>query len=511
MSSMDTTSETEATATTSPEQLGLEAKEAGNVLYKQAQYSKAVEQYSKAIEYQPNEASYYNNRSAAYLMLQKFAEALTDVETAIRLDGTNAKYFVRSAKCNLQLGKLNDVDRAIASARAIDPSVNVQQESQGLTHVRTYLNNAQAALDNAQYNLVVSTLDRCLQICPGATDFMCKKAEAYIHLKQYGEASIITTTILQKDGTHVGAWYVRGLCAYYQGENEKCIDFFQRALRNDPDHSLSRVALKRTREIASLKEQGNTAFNAGRNQEALEFYTKALAVDPLNVNVNSKLYYNRALVSSKLKQSLSAVQDCSKALELDPAYHKALLKRARLYLELEKYEEAVQDFDAASKADPSNSDVRRELRNAQLELKKSKRKDYYKILELSKDADEEAIRKSYKKQALKWHPDRIATGTEEEKAEYDRKFKDIGEAYKILSDPQAKARYDSGQDLEEEGGMSHSNVDVQNIFASMFGGGHPGFSFGGGFPGGFGGGFPGGSRRGRGHGHAHNPYEDDDW
>ena len=54
------------------------------------------------------------------------------------------------------------------------------------------------------------------------------------------------------------------------------------------------------------------------------------------------------------------------------------------------------------------SEYRRMLDEAKLELKKSKRKDYYKILGISKGATEEAIKKAYKKEALKHHPGKSA-------------------------------------------------------------------------------------------------------
>jgi DnaJ homolog subfamily C member 7 len=66
-------------------------------------------------------------------------------------------------------------------------------------------------------------------------------------------------------------------------------------------------------------------------------------------------------------------------------------------------------------------------------LKKAERKDYYKILDVDKNATPDEIKKAYRKLALKWHPDKNAA-TEESKALADKMFKDIGEAYAVLSD-----------------------------------------------------------------------------
>ncbi|KNC76957.1 hypothetical protein SARC_10571 [Sphaeroforma arctica JP610] len=144
------------------------------------------------------------------------------------------------------------------------------------------------------------------------------------------------------------------------------------------------------------------------------------------------------------------------------------------------------------------AEIKQQLRNAQLELKKSLRKDYYKILGVPKDADETQIKKAYRKGALKWHPDKNQNNL----AEADKMFKDVGEAYAVLSDQKKRYRYDSGADLEDEGGMGGGTggVDVNEIFR-MFqqGGMGGGGSGGGGFEHG---GFDfGGQRQSRGHSH----------
>ena len=69
-------------------------------------------------------------------------------------------------------------------------------------------------------------------------------------------------------------------------------------------------------------------------------------------------------------------------------------------------------------------------------------KDYYSILGIDKNASAEDIKKAYKKMCLKYHPDRWANATEEEKKKAEDKFKEINEANEVLSDPKKRQSYD---------------------------------------------------------------------
>ena len=110
---------------------------------------------------------------------------------------------------------------------------------------------------------------------------------------------------------------------------------------------------------------------------------------------------------------------------------------------------------------------------------------------VDKGDGESMVKKAYRKQAVIWHPDKHSTKSEEEQKVAESKFKDIGEAYAVLSDQQKRKMYDEGADIEEieqgggAGGMGGMNPN--DIFSMFFGGG---------------GGMPGGGRRGPGGGGA---------
>jgi len=110
----------------------------------------------------------------------------------------------------------------------------------------------------------------------------------------------------------------------------------------------------------------------------------------------------------------------------------------------------------------------------------SPQKDYYEVLGVSKEATPEEIRKAYKKLAIKWHPDKHV----DDKKEAEEKFKEIAEAYSVLSDPDKKREYDTGG-IDFEDFADFDNFDPFAMFDSFFGtkrGKHGGFgNFGFGF------------------------------
>lgn len=112
----------------------------------------------------------------------------------------------------------------------------------------------------------------------------------------------------------------------------------------------------------------------------------------------------------------------------------------------------------------------------------AEKQDYYEVLGVSKDASDEEIKKAYRKLAMQYHPDKNPDNSEAEK-----KFKEINEAYGILSDSEKRSQYDQYGHAAFDpssggygaganyggfgGGFDFGGFDMGDIFSSFFGGG----------------------------------------
>lgn len=461
----------------------LEWKNQGNAHFKAKRYREAIACYTNAVDGEPENPIFLSNRASAHMMVEDFKAGVSDAQQAVLLAPGTVKYMEKMARCFASLGRKSDAQRTYSEILDLDPkNASALREVGELRQVETLRKQAASAAGDGQHNIAISFLGRALDLAPGDDSLKLLQAESCLAVNKIGDAERIAASILRKDSNHTEALYVRGLCMYNMGDTEKALEHFKRALQGDPDHTRSRAKLKMVKLLMRTKAAGTTAFKARKYDEAYTLYTEALAVDPTNRSENSKLYYNRALVLSKMERNEEALSDCDQALSFDPKYTKALTKKVRIQIDLEQFDEAVKNAEEACNMDQSDRELQRLLQEAKLELKKSKRKNYYKILSVNKNCDDRELKKAYRKSALKHHPDRCHDDSKKE--EFEAAFKDVNEAYSVLSDKQKRQRYDDGADIEEinsgGGGHGHGHGGMSaDMFSQFFGGG------GGGFPGGF--------------------------
>ncbi|KAL6098207.1 ttc1 [Pungitius sinensis] len=112
----------------------------------------------------------------------------------------------------------------------------------------------------------------------------------------------------------------------------------------------------RRKESLSLKEKGNGQFKAGDWLEAERSYTDALVSCPVCFSrERAVVFSNRAAARLHLGLKDKAISDCSRAIELNPDYVRALLRRGELYEQTEKLDEALEDYKKVLNLDPTQT------------------------------------------------------------------------------------------------------------------------------------------------------------
>lgn len=112
-------------------------------------------------------------------------------------------------------------------------------------------------------------------------------------------------------------------------------------------------------EAEKMKNEGNISFKDGDYIKAISLYTQGLQTCPLTYSKERAiLYSNRAAAKIKsLDEKESAISDCTKAIELNPSYVKAYIRRAQLYEEIDKLDEALEDYKKILTFDSSHSEA----------------------------------------------------------------------------------------------------------------------------------------------------------
>lgn len=512
------------------------AKEDGNSLFKAKEYTQSLSHYTKAIAIYPTEPTYLTNRAASYIGLKQFRLALKDCQSALDLQSpqntspsspsssqtpppsttTRIKTLLRLGRCQLALGNsaaAHTTLRTVLSHTSQDDkssatSVGAADLKKKILLLESHLRTLDAARAKRDWTHARLALDRCFEACEARgeevpVDWRCWVVQIEIGRRKWDAAAGSANEALRLHPTSPDVLAVRGLVLFLTGKLPQALQHFASVLRLDPDHNSARNLRVRVKEVEKFKEEGNVAFKAGKFSEAVGLYNSALESigekdeEGGGGQIRATLLSNRATTLLKMDRHEDSFSSIEASLSLFPSSFKALRTRARLHLHFERFDSAIADFRSAIEHVSGDSDVggggteadvralRSELKKAEAALKRSKSKDYYKILGVARDCTDGEIKKAYRRESLKHHPDK---GGDEEK------FKLVAEAHAVLSDPRRRERYDLGDDedgADASDGMMHG-VDLTDLLfsglrpAGMGGGGRFTFTTGGG-----GGGFSG--------------------
>ena len=256
---------------------------------------------------------------------------------------------------------------------------------------------------------------------------------------------------------------------YSLNETEAALTQIKRCLQSDPESKPCKALFREEKSLSKALNNVDALLSARKYNQATKELTGSTPetspglLSDIKANTASHIASGniypsspQALYTTYLERTCEAYREmnnnrraniyCAEILFLNPHSLHGLLHEAQTHLDAERYEAAIQSLNTAKDHHPSHQNtIQQKLQSAHVELKKSKQKDYYKVLTLSRDASDRDIKKAYRSLTKIHHPDKaVAKGATKEEAE--KKMASINEAYEVLSDPELKQRYDSGED-----------------------------------------------------------------
>jgi DnaJ family protein C protein 7 len=177
-------------------------------------------------------------------------------------------------------------------------------------------------------------------------------------------------------------------------------------------------------------------------------YTECLqhADAPKMCPLHAVLLAERATCHLRLKHHQECLKDCAGALYAQDDNKAAWLTRGSALHALGRHEEALEDMRKLAEMCGSDTVVQHRLEKADFEVRKRKRADYYEVLQVKKVSTEIELKAAYKMRALEWHPDKHVDKPKDEQKAAEERFKAIGEALEVLTDPMKRQLYDEGYD-----------------------------------------------------------------
>ncbi|OAD75322.1 hypothetical protein PHYBLDRAFT_11660, partial [Phycomyces blakesleeanus NRRL 1555(-)] len=429
------------------------------------QYNDALISFDAAISNDPKNYRTYYKRATAYLSLGRTSAAVEDFTTILNLKPNFDAALMQRARIYANEGdfQLAESDlNTYLKAHPVDKEAVELEAEQATT-------KAEKALKNKEYEQCIDHASKAVSTAPHYLRLRRIRAECYIAKGDIEEAASDLTRaaylspsdpdiLVKLSKINFFSLYEPQFalanakqCLHHDPEQKECKSLFRLIKRiekemtgiaKDVEHK--RFATAANKLIGTSSKKG-VITEIEAQDKAMEEELKAVGKMPRKLVLKGYETACKLYTQPKNKDAKKAKKWCSATLDLDENNVDALVARGEVFLDEHEFEEATRDLEKANElTGGQNGNIRQLLQRTQQLLRQSKRRDYYKILDVSRDANARDIKKAYRKLAHSWHPDKYSGDLSKEEAE--KKMAEINQAYEVLSNDEMRQQYDNGND-----------------------------------------------------------------
>nr|CAD2158789.1 unnamed protein product [Meloidogyne enterolobii] len=452
--------------------------EKGKVLLSKGNLQEALHHYHQAVELDPDDYQIYFRRATVHLASGRMNAALPDLDRVVELKPDFISGRLQRGNIYYKQGNLDRAsDDYTFALRHDSENSEVRDKLKMIDQIREWVKSGNYYHENGDHDSAERVLSYALEHCNWDADLHRKRGKIRLARgdTQNAISDIRAVAKLVPDSTEV---YLEISRIYYEtGDAENAMTQIRECLHLNPEHPLCFPFYKKIKKLLKLRKDLDNSIQKERWTECLDKSTSILKFEQDVDRIQLDTYKQRCKCNVKLGHVAEAIQECTEVLKyVDENDLEVLLNRGEAYLLNEDYDSAVEDFQKAVKANEDSRQAKEALNRALKLQKQAKKRDYYKILGVRRNADKRTIMKAYRKLAQQWHPDNFQDDAEKKRAQ--EKFILIAAAKDVLTDPEKRRIFDSGEDPMDPQGGGGGHHGFQQW---QWSGGQGGFPFGEGF------------------------------
>eukprot|EP00892_Ulva_mutabilis_P009894 jgi/Ulvmu1/7277/UM035_0065.1 len=407
--------------------------------------SAAEAAFSAAIRLDQGNKIAYTKRATARSRMGQLGGAVADLTAALAIEPKSIATRLERAELYLRLCSFDSADSDYKAI--LDSKTDHDGALHGTERVmagRAHLETAEMLMHQRDYKSVDGALSRLNRVASDCRPARLLAAQMYLHEGNYEKCTWETGRLLKTEPGNVQALLLRGDAFYHLEDFDLAKRHYGEVITNyDPDNS---DALARFKKVKAMKKDMDAVRMMVRLRKWSEAEGKLTALldafEESHTTMRKEVLSGLGRAQFHLKRGIQVALKTLEAVLQQGYDEEAFVTKVEIFFQQEKFEEALRMVEEAIEEEGRNKRLLELRSQAQQLLKKSKMKDYHKLLGVPKDADESALKKAFRKLALKYHPDKV----DGDKQEAEAYFAELSEAYEVLTDPEKRRLYDMGED-----------------------------------------------------------------